>query len=295
MTLRLAGRSEKRPLRARLPPTPNPEATPEVALDAFSLAHAYVALDRFVFFQVQSALTFESCCEKVRERLSDVPGGLKDFDDLCAAGAEASELLWLLNGCEGLAGFTHTDQVFGWSAEELTNGLKVIEEAASVIEKVQRHPFGILAVQTPGVSQGLEKTLMAYVALARGARSDFGHGSDWFLNIAKARLVIHVTHRTKGVVHDREISGLIAATTGSEYSPSAQSQWRHKHNDLIRDSSLDPYTVMTPAQREERREAWKQIAEQDPEFFEGFSRWVADYNGITKARSRSTKPLKGKK
>ena len=258
-------------------------------MEAFVLANWYVSLDRFVYFQLQKTSTFSDVCRRVRERLSEA-GAAKDFDDLCAAGADSDELLWFLNGCEGLPGFTHTEQVFGWSAEELTKGLEAIETAASVVEKIQRHPFGIIAAYVELPSKRLEKTLRTYVALARAARRDFGHGSDWFLNIVKARLVIHVTHHAEGAFHDREISGLIAATTGTDYEPSAQSRWRRMHADLIRDSSLDPYAVMNPAQREERRQRWKQIAAADPEFFEGFSTWVASFDRIAEARRRSTKP-----
>ena len=226
-------------------------------MEGFALARAYVDLDRFVYFQLQNASTFVNCWMKVRDRLNKFAGGLKDFDDLCAAGADSDELLWLLHGCEGLPGFSHADQVFGWSAEELSKGLGAIEKAACVIEKMRQRPYGLLAVQTPNVNRDLEKTLRAYVALARVARRDFSHGSDWFLNIAKARLVIHVTQRTNGAVHDREISGLIAAMTDTAYAPSAQTRWRHKHSNLIRDAALDPYTVMTPAQRELRESPGK--------------------------------------
>jgi hypothetical protein len=261
-------------------------------MKALDLAQAYVSLDRFVFFQLQNASVFVDCCDRVRKRLNQSAGGLRDFEDLCAAGADSDELLWLLNGCEGLPGFDNMGQVFGWSAQELTKGLAAIEKAASVIEKMQRHSFGTLALHTPNSNRRLEATLRSYVSLARAARSDFGHGSEWFLNIAKARLVIHVSHRAKGAVHDRGISGLIAATTGTEYGPSAQSRWRHKHADLIKDSSLDPYTIMTTAEREMRRKVWEGIAAQDPEFYEICSRFATDHAAIAKTRQQSTKPLK---
>jgi hypothetical protein len=254
-------------------------------LEAFALARAYVDMDRFVFFQRQNDSTFVNCCEKVRRCLSQVPGAVKDFDDLCKAGADKDEVLWLLYGCGGLPGFWQTGQVFGLTAEQLTKGLATIEKAAIVIGKMERHPFGTLAAETPNVSPGLEKTLRDYVAIVRAARRDFSRGSHWFLNIAKARLVVHVIHYTSGAVHDREISGLIAAVTGDEYATTAQTQWRHKHNHLIQDT-LDPYTVMTPQQREHRKELWKQIQVQAPELSEGFNRSMAGYNLIGKARTR---------
>jgi len=213
-------------------------------MKAPDLAHAYVTLDRFVFFQLQITSEFESSCALVKRRLG-TNEGLGDFERLCELGAESHELLWLLRGCEGLSGFTPATKLFGWSAVELRKGLSAIEHAASVIEKMQCHPFGFLARHASSVhSSSLDKSLRSYLALARAAQNDFGHGSQWFLNIAKARLVIHVFHRTRGDWRDREVSGLIAAMTNSDYNAAAQSQWRHKHEDLIGDHSLDPYTTM---------------------------------------------------
>jgi hypothetical protein len=257
-------------------------------MKAFDLAHAYVDLDRFVFFQLQNDSAFVNCCDNVRKRLAQSAAGLKDFEDLCAAGAESSELLWLLDGCMGLRGFINSEQVFGWPAQQLTKGLAAIEEAASVIEKMQQNPFGILALHTPYAKRGLDKDLRSYVALARAAQSDFGHRSDWFLNIAKARLVIHTISRTNGAVRDKEISGLLAAMTDTEYGPGAQSRWRRKHGALIRDRSLDPYTIMTTAERERRRKTWEGIAAQDPEFYEMCCRFATDHAAIAKSRQRST-------
>jgi hypothetical protein len=263
-------------------------------MEDLGLARAYVSLDRFVYFRLQNASTFVNVCEDVREQLREVRGSLDDFKELCEAGADSDELLWLLHGCEGLAGFTDTQEVFGWTAKELSKALATVETAASAIEKMRYCPFGLIAVQTPDVRQGLEKTLRAYVALARAARRDFGYRSDWFLNIAKARLVIHVAQRTNGAFHDREISGVISAVIGTNYDAATQSRWRHKYRNLVRDASLDPYTVMTPAERESRRKSWEQTAAQAPEFYDGFGEWVAAHNGITEAR-RPTKPQKHKK
>jgi hypothetical protein len=250
------------------------------------LAHAYVTLDRFVFYRLQASSALDDCRAQVTLRLKKNEG-LEDFDRLCAAGAEGDELLWLLKGCEGLPGFTQVDEVFGWSAPELGKGLAAVEKAASVIEKMQRNPFGLLARHAASVrSSELEKDLRSYVALARAARRDFSHGSHWFLNVAKARLVIHVTHRLNGEPHDKEVSGLIAAATGTDYNAGAQSQWRHMHDDLVRDPSLDPYTIMGPAGRERVRKSWEEIAAQEPEFFKGFDVFTADYEALGESRQR---------
>lgn len=255
-------------------------------MKAPELACAYVTLDRFIFFHLQNSGTFERSCEEVKKQLK-INGGLPDLDKLCAAGAESSELLWILRGCEGLPGFSKTSDVFGWAAPELKKGLARIEEAASFIEKVAHYPFGLLVVHTSNVSSGLQKSLRSYLELARAAQSDFGHGSSWFLNIAKARLVIHVRHRTSGDLHDKAISGLIAAMTRSDYDAHNQCQWRRKYRGLIqKDSSLDPYTLMSHRQREQRRQSWHDIAAQEPEFFKGFDNWLTDTAALDRSRGR---------
>jgi hypothetical protein len=264
----------------------NRDATWEVAMKALELAKAYVQLDRFVSFQLQDSSVFQSRCDEVRQRLRKNEG-LPDFEKLCDAGAEGDELLWLLAGCDGLPGFTLTLEVFGWSAQELKKGLAAVEKAASVIEKIQCHPFGLLARHAESVlgSSGLEQDLSAYLALARAA-SDFGHRSKWFLNIAKARLVIHVTHRTKGGPHDSEVSGLVAAMTSTDYNADAQRRWRQKHNDLIRDAQLDPYTTKGQAGRDQVRRSCEEIAAREPEFFQGFTKFVDDYWAVARSRNR---------
>ena len=92
------------------------------------------------------------------------------FEKLREAGAEGEELFWLLAGCQGLRGFTQTEEVFGWSAPQLRKGLATIEKAASVIQKMQRRPFGLLARYADSINaSGLDNDLRSYVALARTA------------------------------------------------------------------------------------------------------------------------------
>jgi hypothetical protein len=108
----------------------------------------------------------------------------RDLRDLCEARAERDELLWLLHGCDGLPGFTRTEEVFGLAAQDLRNPLATIERAANAIERMYSYTFGLLARHT--LTSSLDEELRSYVALARQPRTDFGHGSQWFLNIAKS-------------------------------------------------------------------------------------------------------------
>lgn len=272
---------------------PHPEV---VALDINALARAYVGLDRIAYFELQKDLRFERHCQSVRDQIDNSAGATTHLKSLCTAGADPSEILWILSGCNGLPGFTHTKQVFGWPAEELSECLETIETAASVMEKVQRHPFGILAAHSAEIGSGLSKRLSAYVEMARMARRDFGYRSYWFLNIAKARLVIHVICHTAGAVHDKHISGLIAAVTGTDYSPAAQLRWRQKYADLIGFRGLDPITAMTAEERKLKVESWQGIAAADPEFHSGYESWVEDFGEIAASRrGPSPRPRRPKK
>jgi hypothetical protein len=224
---------------------------------ARSLAHHYVTMDRWVFQQLE-AHELDDVCEKVKKRLKD-EGGYTAFAALCQTpGVEEREILWFLAGCEGLPGFgarlrvSPTTQLFGKSAEQLRKNLNRIREAASIIESIQRSPFGPFStLANPFISSTVD-TLRSYALLIEAAQSDFGHGTEWFLNIAKARIVIHVKHWT-GDPHDKEVSGLIAAVTGKEnYGQENQKSWREKYNDLASDAQLDSYTTQTPAEREHR-------------------------------------------
>lgn len=260
-------------------------------MKAPDLAHAFVMLDRFFFYRLQETAKFQNLCVRLKQQLED-NAALVDFQTLCEAGAEGDELLWLLKGCEGLPGFSDTFEVFGWPAAELTKGLATIQKAARVIEKTKRHPFGLLTRHV-GRAADLDKDLRSYGQLVREARSDFGHQSQWFLNIAKARLVTHVLHRTNqdpydmnADPHDKEVSGLIAAMTGTAYIASAQRQWRRKYGELIRDNSLDPYTVMDRAGREKQRQLWNELATREPEFFRGYEKWIDTHEALERSRNR---------
>ena len=176
-----------------------------------------------------------------------VNAGFNDFEQLCIAGAESDELVWLLSGCEGLPGFTETRDLFGWRPEDLDKGLAAIEKAASVVEKIQHHPFGILASHADPVNApNLDKHLRGYLELVRAAQQDSIHRSDWFLNIAKARLVIHVKHRTNGNVHDDKISGLIAAMTETDYNADAHTRDPYPERCARRGPGGNPNRLICP-------------------------------------------------
>ena len=232
----------------------------------FLLARAYVELDWLYYCDSKNASAIQSSCEQVKRTLASTEGAPEALEALCDAGADEAELLWLLFGCQGIPVFANLRQVFGWPASELDKILRTIRDAATAIERMSRHTFGILGSHALCVKgDGLSETLNTYAAMAIAARDAFGHRSEWFLNLAKARLVIHVRSRTKGDLHDSEISELVSAIKwadsdgSSVYASTAQSRWRHTHAYLIADNSLDPWAAKSVIERSQDRRDMAEI------------------------------------
>lgn len=258
-------------------------------MNALAFVHSYVKVDRLVFRQLEGA-GLDDICKRVNQHLKE-EGGDTAFDALCRTrGVEEREILWFLAGCEGLPGFggrvlvessdakaknkkkgipraSPTAQLFGRNAELLKSNLDAIRETADIIENIQRSPFGLFGSMENVFIPSTPDTLRSYASLIEAVQSDFGQGTEWFLNIAKARLVIHVTHRT-GDPHDEEVSSLIAAITGKEhYGQENQETWRGKYNYLVSDTRLDPYTTQTPAERENRNRELNELLKNQGQVF----------------------------
>jgi len=274
---------------------------------AFALAHDYVTMDRWVFRQLKGP-ALDEICETVKKRLKD-EGGHTALAALCQTPeVEEREILWILAGCEGLSGFggrvrvesrnaktknqnrdrprvSPTAQLFGRKPEQLSKNLKNIRETASIIESIQRSTFGPMA---KFLISSTPYTLRSYASLIEAAQSDFGHGTEWFLNISKARLVIHVKHWT-GDPHDKEVSSLIAAIIGNEdYGRENQKRWREKYNHLVSDRQLDPYTILTAAERAQRNQEVDELLK-EPAVNDSVKMSIKDFLTILQSRFPSQK------
>jgi hypothetical protein len=275
-----------------------------------ALVHSYVTMDRWAFQQLEGA-KLDEICQKVKQRLRD-EGGYEAFEALRQTpGIEEREILWFLAGCEGAPGFgprvrleprdtkakkqnkgisrvSPTAQLFGRSAEQLKRNLSRIREAASIIENIQSSPFGPLGATTIGSIFSTPDALREYASLIEAAQSDFGQGTEWFLNVAKARLVIHVTHWT-GDSHDKEVSAIIAAMTGNEsYGQENQKTWRRKYNYLVGDTQLDPYTTRSSAEREQVKRVQNESFE-DSGVKDAVATLIKGYSAISQSRYPSKK------
>jgi hypothetical protein len=256
-------------------------------MGAQHLEQAYVKLDRSIFLELKDSSDLRELFSGAEKRLEE-RHALGNFQTLCAAGAEPEQVLWILSGLEGLPELRNTFELFGWPAKELAKHLESIELTASLIEKTRSYPFGMLVQASLLLSaQQLPEDLRAYASMARAAQGSFGHNAQWFLNIAKARLVQHVTHRTVGgQPHDKEVSGLIAAMTGSDsYDEGSQKRWRHKHKGLVGNNWLDPYLTWSSEDRENAIRQHKELCSQYPEVRECFKKLVFMFVTLIQRRS----------
>jgi hypothetical protein len=264
-------------------------------MKAIALAQAYVTLDRLVFYQFRQSQDLSKCYDYARRRLKEQEGWT-DLQELCGAGAEEEEILWLLLGCEGLPGFKAARKVFGRPSKQLKKGLSAIEQSAQFIKKTRRHPFGILFQTANPLAADLPEHLRSWAAFVWAAQRDFGHRSHWFLNIAKARLVIHVKRWAQNHdPHDREVSGLIAAMTCTDYNADAQRRWRQKHPGLIQNVWLDPYTTKTREEREDSIRVLSDVSAQHPEIARSISHCLSGFVRLIESRVRNSRNRKSAK
>jgi hypothetical protein len=237
-----------------------------------NLVKAYVQLDRYVYYKETGTNAFADHCAKVKAKLRECCA-LEDFDTLVKANADANELFWLLGGCAGLPG----------ASIDLKETMRAIRKAIETFKWLEANFVGSLLGQVgPTNFSWLRRHLEATLSTIEAAKSGFGRRTHWFLNIAKARLVVHVLHHTDDL-HDKEISSLVAAMTDSSYDATAQNRWRHAHAGLICDS-IDPTTVMSPADRERGWIDWQEVAAGVPEFDAAYRQWTVDFNRLSAIR-----------
>ena len=247
-------------------------------MEARVLVEAYVCMDRLLLHYLRQSpehrKVLQDTLAAVEQQTSTYAKGGESLNRLCNSGCEREELVWLLRGCDGraLAGLTSAQELFGRPAELLKTNLNALEEAASILESINGQPFGILLRGTVLLDlMQLPDSLRLYVAAVEAAKRDFFHGAEWFLNIAKARLVDHVNYKTASW-SDEEVSTLIGAVARKQSYPAyIHRQWRYQHKYLIGDprvdpsgsNVIDPYTVWSAARRAEWQASMQEIM-QDP-------------------------------
>jgi len=229
---------------------------------ARELAHGYCFLDRalFCYLKMNDPALLKRALAAVEERVKD-GNGRTNLERLCEEGCEREELVWLSLGCWDRVRVLTTEQLFGRNIDQVNKNLELIRNCANVTASWRQSVFGALFRSVPGTLQLLPEHLRNLAELAEAAKRDFKN-AQWFLSLAKIRITDHVTYKARdGEPHDADVSGLIAAVSGSDYNADAHRRFRtnaryrkllsHKDHDPSGYHSLDPYTVRTDSKRME--------------------------------------------
>jgi hypothetical protein len=156
---------------------------------------------------------------------------------LGTAGCDDTELLFLLGACEN-RGVQSAIKLTGYDSEELTAKLKLMVTCAQVIAEINRREFGLLVKDRRHFRQHerLSSTLRQYRALVEHAVKHLGGKTDFYLHVAKGRIIHYVREHT-GSYHDSEVSELIAAALGSHYTEEDHRGWRIAYHKRIQTHS----------------------------------------------------------
>jgi hypothetical protein len=255
------------------------------------IARAYVELDRVFYCNPINRDSVRKRLDEVKRAIKVAPAAPAALKELCQAGADEEEILWLLSGCRSKHVFGNTEEAFGLSADELTHTLVSARNLANVLNQMRRYTFGVLLDRVL-LAHRLPETLQEVVRLASAAKGTFGHRSEWFLNIAKARLVIHIRSQTKGRTYDQAIADLVSAVLCVTYDASAQSSWRRKHDYLIDRPYIDGETAMSRSERRKKRKVWEEIAANFPDIV---GQQASDFQYLDEIRSGLRKVAKAPK
>jgi hypothetical protein len=213
--VRLAGRSEKRPLRARLPLTPSPDAAPEVAVDEQEP---------------------QSDTEEIERVLKDYYV-LPDLKALVDDGCDRTRVVALLS----LSFLTDESwkALVGMELRQLKTAIEKIKSCADLIDDLNHselvtrafdaHDPSFAEIRQPPT---LPDRLNEYAKAIEEQTLNQGPTHKTWLDAWKAQLVAMVLEGT-GREHDREVSSIIAAVLRCEYSEKAHQAWRLERLELI--------------------------------------------------------------
>jgi len=117
-------------------------------MEARAFAEAYVHMDRLLHCDLrqspEKSRLLQEALVAVERQISLHARASEHLQSLCDQGCERGELLWILLGCDGLPGLRSSPELFGRNADQLNRNLVAIQEAANIIENINRYPFGVL-------------------------------------------------------------------------------------------------------------------------------------------------------
>jgi hypothetical protein len=244
-------------------------------MDGRAFGAAYVSLDRLALHRLRESGQLAGFLTTVKRQIQAASADLKA---LCDAGCDREEILWLLAGCYSGPAFAPITKLLGRGDRALRSALQSIRNCADLIANLNQQPFGAFAhgmASSFSILQ-LPHTLNEYASLIQDATVAFGHGSYWYLHLAKARLVDYVTSVTGGV-HDRQVSSLIDAMVHPKggYSESDQAKWRSRYYEDFR--GLDPALTWPAERRRQVAQELEAAAAEIPEIKTATDRMLEAY------------------
>lgn len=161
---------------------------------------------------------------------------------LCDKGCPRRELLYLLGMCEN-RGVTSSIKMTGFDSEELTKLLGAIRILAHNLRSLSRHEFGsyLECEERSTLFRLLQvpQMLDEYASLIKHAIEFIGGKSDFYLHVARARLLSFVKERA-GKPYDAHVARLLSVILGAEYGKDNHRVWRDKLENTLLHYEPDP-------------------------------------------------------
>jgi hypothetical protein len=206
--------------------------------------HVFMGSPRFVDLVVSAT---ESRIEEANQKNklavgTEIITKVNPLDFLCERGCPRRELLYLLGMCEN-RGVTNSLKMTGFDSEDLNKLLGDIRAVADNLWALSGYEFGsYLEMEERSTLFGLLRVpemLREYASLIEHAVGFIGGKSDFYLHVARARLVSFVKTHT-GKYHDAKVARLLSVMLGPEYLEGNHRVWRDKLNKTLMHYQPDP-------------------------------------------------------
>jgi hypothetical protein len=161
---------------------------------------------------------------------------------LCDQGCPRRELLYLLGMCEN-RGVANSLKLTGFDSESLNNLLDDVRAVADNLWTLSGYEFGAyLEIEERSTLFSLLRVpemLREYASLIEHAVDFIGGKSDFYLHLARARLLGFVKMHT-GKPYDVHVARLLSVMLGDEYGNVNHRVWRDKFENTLAHYQPDP-------------------------------------------------------
>ena len=161
---------------------------------------------------------------------------------LCDQGCPRRELLYLLGMCEN-RGVANSLKMTGFDSEDLNKLLYTIRLVADDLWTLSGSEFGAFLEMEEGSTLfnllRVPEMLREYASLIEHAVEFVGGKSDFYLHLARARLLSFVKKHT-GKPYDVHVARLLSVMLGAEYGNVNHRMWRDKLEKTLLKYEPDP-------------------------------------------------------